>query len=115
MKVKSLQHFFNAKLNIVWINTPLNFSSDTITYDRLHAFAKRFMLKDYTINIFNHPNEEEGIIKFTQMIKGDLIAMGTHGRRGISHLMLGSLAEDVVNHTDNIIWTYSLKNEPVVA
>jgi nucleotide-binding universal stress UspA family protein len=115
MKVKSLQHFFNATLNIVWINTPLNFSSDTITYDRLHSFAKRFMLKDYTINIFNHPNEEEGIIRFTQMIKGDLIAMGTHGRKGISHLMLGSLAEDVVNHTDNLIWTYSLKNEPVVA
>lgn len=115
LKVKALQNFFDATLHIVWINTPLNFASDTITQDRLKEFAKRFMLKDYTINIFNHTNEEEGIIKFTQMIKGDLIAMGTHGRKGISHLMLGSLAEDVVNHTESIIWTYSLKNEPVVA
>ena len=28
--------------------------------------------------------------------KADLIAMGTHGRRGISHLLLGSVAERVV-------------------
>jgi nucleotide-binding universal stress UspA family protein len=28
----------------------------------------------------------------------DLIAMGTHGRTGISHLVLGSVAEKVVRH-----------------
>jgi len=115
MKVKALQHFFHATLHIVWINTPLNFTSDTVTHERLKAFAKRFMLKDYTINVFNHPNEEEGIMKFTHMIKGDMIAMGTHGRKGISHILLGSLAEDVVNHTENIVWTYAMKNEHVEA
>jgi nucleotide-binding universal stress UspA family protein len=115
MKVKALQNFFKAHLHIVWINTPLNFSSDTVTYDRLNAFAKRFMLKDYTVHVYNHPNEEDGIIKFTRSIKGDLIAMGTHGRKGIAHLIDGSLAEDVVNHTESLIWTYSLKGEPVEA
>ncbi len=115
MKVKALQNFFKAQLHIVWINTPLNFTSDTITYERLNAFAKRFMLKDYTINIFNHPNEEKGIIEFTRSVKGNLIAMGTHGRKGIAHLLNGSLAEDVVNHTKSLIWTYSLKNESAEA
>ncbi|HEY9048864.1 MAG TPA: universal stress protein [Ohtaekwangia sp.] len=115
MKVKALQNFFNAKLHILWINTPLNFTSDTITMERLKTFAKRFMLKDYEVHVFNHPDEEEGIIRFTQMIKGDLIAMATHGRKGIGHLMNGSLAEDVVNHTDRLIWTYKLKREEVEA
>jgi hypothetical protein len=73
------------------------------------------MLKDYTTNVFNHHNEEEGVIKFTQMIKGDMIAMGTHGRKGISHFLLGSMAEDIVNQTDRIIWTYTMTNEPVEA
>ena len=109
IKVKVLQNFFKAKLHIVWINTPLNFTSDTITIQRLNAFAKRFMFKDFTINIFNHPIEEDGIIQFTNSIKGDLIAMGTHGRKGISHIISGSLTEDVVNHVDTMIWTYSLK------
>jgi nucleotide-binding universal stress UspA family protein len=115
LKVKELQNFFKAHLHLVWINTPLNFTSDTITHERLDAFAKRFKLKDYTINIFNHPSEEEGIISFTRLIKGDLIAMSTHGRKGIAHLINGSVTENVANHTENLIWTYSLKNEPAFA
>jgi nucleotide-binding universal stress UspA family protein len=115
MKVKALQNFFKAHLHLVWINTPLNFTSDTITHQRLEAFAKRFMLKDYTISIFNNTDEERGILEFSNLIKGDLIAMGTHGRKGISHLLNGSLAEDVVNHNKGLVWTYALKDEPVDA
>jgi nucleotide-binding universal stress UspA family protein len=112
MKVKALQNFFKAHLHLVWINTPLNFTGDSETNERLQAFAKRFMLRDYTISVFNHTDEEGGILEFTTAIKGDLIAMGTHGRRGISHLINGSLAEDVVNHNRGLVWTYSLKNVP---
>ena len=111
LKVKALQAFFKAKLRIVWINTPLNFTSDPITYNRLEKFAKRFMFKDYTTHVFNHHDEEQGILEFTQRNDGNLIAMGTHGRKGIPHVLSGSLAENVVNHTNNMVWTYSLKNE----
>jgi nucleotide-binding universal stress UspA family protein len=110
-KVKALQSFFNAKLHIVWINTPINFTSDVITQQRLEAFAKRFGLKDYSLHIFNHPNEEDGIIRFNEFIKGDIIAMGTHGRKGFTHLINGSVAEDVANHTDSLIWTYASNAE----
>ena len=115
MKVKALQAFFKARLHIVWINTPLNFTSDRVTRERLEAFAKRFMLKDYTINIFNQTDEEKGIVEFANSIKGDLIAMGTHGRKGFARVFNVSLAEDVVNHYKGLVWTYSLKNEPVEA
>lgn len=115
MRVKALQNFFGAHLHIVWINTPLNFTSDDITLKRLEAFAKRFMLKNYTLNIVNDTNTEQGILQFANRIGGDLIAMATHGRRGVSHLIYGSLAEDVVNHTKGLVWTYALKNETVEA
>jgi len=115
MKVKALQSFFKAKLHIVWINTPINFTSDYITIDRLIAFAKRFMLKDYSVHVFNHPDEEEGILRFSKMIKADMIAMGTHGRRGLAHILNGSLAEDIVNHTDKLIWSYKLQPETIEA
>ena len=114
-RIKALQSFFQAKLHLVWINTPLNFTSDVVTQQRLQNFAKRFGLKDYSVNIFNHPNEEDGIIQFAKYIKGDIIAMGTHGRKGITHLINGSVAEDVANHTDGLIWTYTLKNESIEA
>jgi len=109
LKVKALQNFFKATLHIVWINTPTNFTRDTITLKRLNAFAKRFMLKDYTINVFNDPYEEAGVSNFTNDIGGDMVAMGTHGRKGIAHFFSGSVAEDVVNHVDCPIWTYAIK------
>jgi len=109
MRIKALQHFFKAHIHLVWINTPINFTSDTVTSVRLQAFAKRFMLKDFTISVFNHTDEEQGILEFSNSIKGDIIAMGTHGRKGISHLINGSLAEDVVNHFKGLVWTSTLK------
>jgi nucleotide-binding universal stress UspA family protein len=30
---------------------------------------------------------------------GDLIAMATHGRRGLTHFMMGSVTERVLDHT----------------
>lgn len=110
-RIKALQDFFKAHLNVVWINTPINFTSDMVTLQRLKLFAKHYGLKKYTLHIFNHPNEEDGIIHFNEFLGGDLIAMGTHGRQGLTHLFNGSVAEDVANHTDSPIWTWSLKNE----
>ena len=114
-KVKELQHFYDATLHIVWINTPVNFTSDLVTKERMKAFVEHHNLKDYTTSIFNYPNEQQGIIEFSRMIEGDMIAMATHGHKGLSHVLLGSFAEDVVNHTEKLIWTYSLKNATVMA
>jgi nucleotide-binding universal stress UspA family protein len=38
----------------------------------------------------------QAIVGFATEPKVDLIVMGTHGRRGISHVLLGSIAEKVV-------------------
>lgn len=108
-RVKALQAFFKATVHIVYVNTPAMFTSDTVTLKRLKAFAKRFMFKDYTINVFNHDNEEGGILHFSDTIGGNLIALGTHGRRGVSHLLNGSLAEDLVNHSKALIWTTAIR------
>ncbi len=69
-------------------------------------FAKRFMLKDCTLNVWNDLNEETGVANFINEVKGDLVAMSTHGRKGLNHLMSGSIAEDVVNHFNCPIWTW---------
>jgi universal stress protein A len=38
----------------------------------------------------------------------DLIAIGTHGRRGFPHLLLGSVAEDVIRHAPCPVMTARL-------
>jgi len=109
-RVKILQNFFKAHLHIVWINTPINFTPDTVTLARLNAFAKRFQFRDYSTSVFNHLSPEEGIIDFANTVDGSLIAMGTHGRKGLAHIMHGSLTESLVNHTEKIVWSYVNKN-----
>lgn len=109
MKVKDLQNFFKAKLHILYVNTPALFHRDGDVRPKLEAFAKRYMLKNYTVNIFNDLNEAEGIINFTGKLPDAMIAMRTHGRLGITHLAAGSVAEDVVNHIECPIWTLKIK------
>lgn len=112
-KVKALQHFFKAHLHIVWINTPINFASDSVTQKRLTEFTKRFQFKNFTIHIYNHLNPEEGILEFSNTVDGSLIAMGTHGRKGFAHLIHGSLTESLVNHSEKLIWSYVMNDKPV--
>jgi nucleotide-binding universal stress UspA family protein len=114
MKVKALQDFFKAHLHIVWINTPLNFTSDSVTRQRLEIFAKRFQFKNYTISVYSHIEAEQGIVEFAKTVNASLIAMGTHSRKGFAHMMHGSLTESLVNHTDLLVWSYTLKGEPAV-
>jgi len=105
LKVKALQNFFKATLHVLYVNTPSSFRRDIEVKKEMKAFAKRFMLKDYTLTIFNDYSEEEGLRNFVADTKADMVAMATHGRRGINHLMSGSIAEDVVNHLTCPIWT----------
>jgi nucleotide-binding universal stress UspA family protein len=41
-----------------------------------------------------------GILTAATEWKADMIVMGSHGRRGISHFLLGSVAEAVMSHAD---------------
>ena len=41
---------------------------------------------------------QEALIERAQTMKADLIAVGSHGRRGVKRLVLGSVAEVVVRH-----------------
>lgn len=43
---------------------------------------------------------EKEILDIARDFKADLIVMGTHGRTGLSHLLMGSVTENVLRHAD---------------
>ena len=43
-----------------------------------------------------HPREQ--IPEVAREVGADIIVMGSHGRRGVAHLLIGSVAEHVVRH-----------------
>ncbi|RUA35185.1 MAG: universal stress protein [Bacteroidetes bacterium] len=106
-KMKEIAHLSYAKIHLLKINTPNNFESSTTTYKRMDEYMKNNGLEAEK-HIHNGINEEEGILEFAKENKIDLIAMGTHGRKGLMHLLSGSIAEDVVNHSKRPVLTFKL-------
>lgn len=104
--VKNAQEMYQATVHLVRINTPMNFQPDHIAKRTMEDFAKKLHLQNYTINLFSDRSEEEGILHFASSINADLIAMATHGRTGFAHVLVGSIAEDVVNHASRPVLTY---------
>lgn len=108
-KFKTFQALYNARLHLVYINTPGAFESSGNLKKKLEETASRYGLSNYTINIYNDTVEEDGILHFAHDIKADLIMMATHGRTGLAHLLSGSIAEDLVNHASRPVLTVHLK------
>jgi nucleotide-binding universal stress UspA family protein len=108
-EVKAIQNFFQAKVQLLWINTPHIFKSDAEAMEDLQEFAEDHHFHDYKLNVRSDHSEQEGILHFAREIKAGLIFMPTHSRKGLVHWLTGSITENVVNHVQCPVWTYSLK------
>jgi universal stress protein A len=51
------------------------------------------------------------IVAAAKALGADLIVMGTHGRRGLSRVVMGSVAEDVIRHAPCPVLTVRSKQE----
>ena len=83
------------------IPTGLNFHQDVaaLAEEKLKRIAeelRREGLEVETVAVQGYP--PEAIVDVARSHDVDLIALGTHGRTGLSHLLLGSNAERVVQH-----------------
>lgn len=107
--VKVLQNFFQATIHLLYVNTPLFFKSSLDSFEQLNHFIDQRKLTHCTVNVRSDYTVEAGITHFAKEVKADMIAMGTHAWKGLAHFLIGSTAEDVVNHVELPIWTFCLK------
>jgi len=65
--------------------------------EQLQQFAKNHTHGEIQPELMVHEGTTpDSILSFAQTQKADLIVMGTHGRRGFDHLMLGSVTDRVM-------------------
>ena len=65
--------------------------------EHLRQFAKNHTHDEIKPGLVVHEGTApDSILSFAQAQKADLIVMGTHGRRGFDHLMLGSVTDRVM-------------------
>ncbi|WP_040253356.1 universal stress protein [Psychroserpens mesophilus] len=112
--LKACQFFDNSSstLKLLYVNLPgERFKSSTEMEATVAKFLEKadgnldkindiHYISDYTV--------EEGVLTFANIVGGDLIAIPTHGRRGISHFFSGSIGEDIANHSTLPVITFKI-------
>ncbi|MBD8487474.1 universal stress protein [Echinicola sp. CAU 1574] len=107
--LKTLQESLGAELHLIKVNTPNSFENSRDSKAKIKGFIAEHQLDHVTFEIYNCDSEEDGIIQYAEDNNIDMIAMATHGRTGFMHLLSGSIAEDVVNHSKRPVWTMKIK------
>jgi nucleotide-binding universal stress UspA family protein len=113
---------FDAKLDVLHVWRPSEYAGDEMvvltrsepeltlsTYLRNHADQQlSAFLKDvpHSKQMLEAGDPAQVIAKVADEGAYDLIIMGTHGRTGLSHLMMGSVAEKVVRLAPCPVLTY---------
>lgn len=105
--------FGHPTVHLLFVNTLSRFVPTHEIKPRMEAFADRYALGKYTLNQEDEFDVETGLLTFAQTKKADLIVLGTHGRRGLRHMLQGSIAEDVANHALIPVLTLPLRSEHV--
>ncbi len=111
-KMIKMLDFLKAKTHLLYVNLP---SEKFKTSAEMDALATSFLLEtegnlDRMVNVHLVCDRsiEDGILNYSNLVGADLITLVTHGRKGLSHIFAGSVAEDVANHANLPIMTYKI-------
>lgn len=104
---------WKVDIHVVYVNLPTEKfkSSAEINKERdlfikvahrleLPAHVSTHVVCDYSI--------EGGLFQYAEAVGADLIAMPTHGRKGLAHFFKGSIGEDVANRAEIPVLTFQV-------
>ncbi len=112
LKAKQLFEKMKSKMYLVHVNLPNDRFKSTLEIERsivnfftradrnLDKMEDVCYVADYTV--------EDGLLNCANKIGADLIAIPTHGRKGLSHFFEGSIGEDVANHATLPVITFKI-------
>ncbi|TXK45851.1 universal stress protein [Pontibacter qinzhouensis] len=106
--IKMLQQLFNAKLHLLQIINEEDEGRAQQLKGKMQRFAEQLGLQHYELHLHHNYKVPAGVRNFNEVSAMDLVLIGTHGRKGISHLFYGSIAETLVNHCIRPLMTYHL-------
>lgn len=108
-QLKDFTQLFDAELTLLYVNIPHDFYTERQIIKKMEEFTTTSDLDDFRFHIYSELSEENGMIYFAEDEQIDLIAVATNQRSGFAHLLSGSIAEDVVNHSTRPVLTFGLK------
>ena len=107
-KAVNIADLFGAKLELLYVNTANNFLTTKEIQQKKDAFLNKSKVSGISFNIYDDHKVEWGILNYAKSHHSDVIAMGTHGRKGLAHFFNGSISEDLVNHAHRPVITFKI-------
>jgi nucleotide-binding universal stress UspA family protein len=111
-KILTSLAFLNAEIHLLFVNLP---NEKFLTTPEMDALVNNFLMtaeghieRLINVNFVCAKSVEKGILSFSNAVGADLIAVATHGRKGLSHIFSGSISEDISNHSTLPIMTYKI-------
>lgn len=101
-----------SKMHMVYVNMPNERfkTSAEIEKSVVNFFTKAVGDLDRmkSVHYVSDYTAEDGILNFSNKIGADIIAVPTHGKKGLAHFFEGSVGEDIVNHATLPVITFKI-------
>ncbi|WP_106793377.1 universal stress protein [Aquimarina sp. Aq78] len=121
-KIENIKAYHNAmtlfnslgvNIHLLYVNLP---GEQFRSSDQIEERVKEFLFKADSGNLdmynkvayFNDYSVESGVFNYSKKINADIIAIPTHGRRGLAHFFNGSIGEDIANHANKPVITFKI-------
>ena len=113
-RIVKVATLLGAQIEFLYINTPGNNFKSTAEMDQtLVDFFKKVEHPEplealKTVKRFADYTVEQGIMRYASLSGTDIIAIPTHGHKGITHFFKGSISEDIANHATMPVLTVKM-------
>ncbi len=108
-RAKYIADQFSVQLHIVYINTQGdNFLSTKDITLKIAKFSGKVGPEFLEVKIYNDYSVEDGVMNYADAERIDIIGIPTHGRKGLSHFFMGSIGEDLANHSTIPVVTFKI-------
>ncbi|TPV32931.1 universal stress protein [Paucihalobacter ruber] len=112
IKVTKFFAKMDSQVHLLYVNLPdFAFKSTNEMEARVAEFLKKTegnLKKMKDVVFYSDYSIEKGVLNYSAKIGADLIAVSTHGRKGIAHFFEGSISEDIANHSVLPVMTFRI-------
>ena len=109
--IKKLAGAFDSTIHLLQILTVEDEKHAEQIKAQMKFFAEEHQLEKYETHLYRDHKVADGVRNFNREAEMDLVCIRTNGRKGIDHLLFGSIAERLVNHCIKPLLTFQLKKQ----
>ena len=109
--IQKLANSIGAKIHYLKVMTPQDYSIEKESLANIDFFVEKTGVNASDVKLYQSVSVERGIIKYCKEINASMIAIETHGRKGLGHLLNYNIAEGLANHSTIPLFSVKIEQD----